>query len=333
MTPHQYIERETLDVRTESLYWDKVIHFMYSTVRENVPMLFRVLTGSRLSSIIGFLNYELFLGGKITGNKRFLAKSGIDIDECLERYETLNTPKKLFERKIRYWETRPMPCEAGAVVSPADARILTGSFRTCKALFVKNKFFDYGQLLGRDRPRWLNAFEQGDYAIFRLTPDKYHYNHVPVSGKVIDIYEIDGSYHSCNPGAVVTTVTPYSLNKRIVTIIDSDVPGGTKAGLVAMIEVVAFMIGDIIQCYSEERYDSPVPVMPGMFLKRGSPKSLYRPGSSTDILMFQKDRVRFAADLVKNLHDGRVISRFTRGFGEPLAETDVKVRSLIGNNV
>jgi phosphatidylserine decarboxylase len=123
------------------------------------------------------------------------------------------------------------------------------------------------------------------------------------------------------------------MNRRIVTIIDSNVPGGTQAGFVAMIEVVAFMIGDIVQCYSEERYDNPVPVVPGMFLRRGAPKSLYRPGSSTDILMFQKDCVSFAADLVKNLHDRRVISRFTQGFGEPLAETDVKARSFIGKSV
>jgi phosphatidylserine decarboxylase len=243
MMPHQYVVRETLDIQTESLYWDRVIHFMYSAVRENIPLLFRILTGPRLSSMLGFLNYEFFLGGKITGNARFLAKSGFDFTECLDHYETLNTPKKIFERKIRYWETRPMPGEDNTVVSPADARVLVGSFSSSNTLFVKNKFFDYEQLLGRDKPLWLKAFKHGDYAIFRLTPDKYHYNHVPVSGKVVDLYEIDGTYHSCNPGAVITTITPYSMNKRIVTIIDSDVSGGTGAGLVAMIEVVAFMIG------------------------------------------------------------------------------------------
>jgi len=333
MTPHQYIERETLNVRTESLYWDQVIRFMYSTVRENVPELFKALTGPRLSSIVGFLNYELFLGRKITGNRRFFVKNGIKMTECFEPFETLDTPKKIFERKIQYWEIRPMPQDADAVVSPADARVLMGSFCNSDAVFVKNKFFNYEQLLGRDKTEWLKAFTGADYAIFRLTPDKYHYNHVPVAGRVVDFYEMEGRYHSCNPSAVIAMVTPYSMNKRIVTIIDSDVPGGTQAGLVAMIEVVAYMIGDIIQCYSEEQYDNPLTVVPGMFLKKGSPKSLYRPGSSTDILLFQKDRIRFAADLIKNLHDGRVISRFTRGFGEPLAETDVKVRSFIGKSI
>ena len=52
------------------------------------------------------------------------------------------------------------------------------------------------------------------------------------------------------PGAVVALVTPYSKNSRVVTIIDTEVPGGTGVGLVAMIEVVALMIGEVVQCYS-----------------------------------------------------------------------------------
>jgi len=127
----------------------------------------------------------------------------------------------------------------------------------------------------------------------------------------------------------VTIVTPYSKNKRIVTIIDTDVEGGSRIGLVAMIEVVALMIGDITQRYSKERYDDPQLMVPGDFLQRGAPKSLYRPGSSTTIVLFQNGRVEFASDLVRNMHRQSVLSRFSRGFGRPLVETDVKVRSTI----
>ena len=100
---------------------------------------------------------------------------------------------------------------------------------------------------------WLRAFRKADFAILRLTPDKYHYNHTPVAGRVVKIYPISGEYHSCNPAAVVTVVTPYSKNKRVVTIIDTDVPGGTGVGLVAMIEIVALMIGDIVQAVQRDR--------------------------------------------------------------------------------
>jgi phosphatidylserine decarboxylase len=231
----------------------------------------------------------------------------------------------VFERKIRYWERRPMPEDASAVVSPADARVIPGSFSETSSLYIKGKFFDYEELLARDKTKWLDAFRDGDFAVFRLTPDKYHYNHVPVAGEVMDIYEIPGRYHSCNPDAVVAVVTPYSKNKRVVTIIDTDVPGGTMMGLVA-----ALMIGEIVQCYSEERYDSPIPARCGMFLRKGAPKSLYRPGSSTDVLIFQKGRIGFSDDLIRNRSVQSIESRFTRGFGEPLVETDIRVRSIIG---
>lgn len=327
---HQYIERETREIRTESLYWDRVISFLYSRVREDVPRLFNMLTGPRLTGLIGFLNYDLFIGRKLLRNRAFMMRCGIDFKECLDPPGALNTAKKIFERKIRYWECRPMDGDPRTVVSPADARVLIGSFCDNKPLCVKEKFFQYEELLGKDKAIWRSAFKDGDFVILRLTPDKYHYNHTPVAGRVIDFYELDGRYHSCNPSAVVTTVTPYSLNKRTVTVIDTDVENGTRAGLVAMIEVVAFMIGDIVQCYSDEKYGSPVSVTPGMFVKKGVPKSLYKPGSSTDILIFEKDRIDFAGDLLKNRNDQRAINRYSLTFGAGFIETDVRVRSYIG---
>src|SRR5208283_1269566 len=115
----------------------------------------------------------------------------------------------------------------------------------------------------------------------------------------------------------------------VATIIDTDVEGGTKVGLVAMIEVVALLIGDIGQCYSEKRYDQPSKITKGMFLKKGRPKSLYRPGSSTNILIFQKGRVIFCRDLIANMKNQETTSLFSKGFGQSLVETEIQVRSPI----
>jgi phosphatidylserine decarboxylase len=330
---HQYIERETNRVETERLYWDRVVRFLYGSFRENAPAAFRAVTGSRMSGILGFLNYDFFLGGRLTGNVDFLKSCGIDLRECLDRPALLDTPRKIFERKIRYWECRPMPEGDHVIVSPADSKVIVGSFSECSGLCVKGKFFDYQELLGSGKTRWLDAFRDGDFVVCRLTPEKYHYNHTPVAGVVADHYEIDGSYHSCNPGAVIALVTPYSKNKRVVTVIDTDVPDGTQAGLVALIEVAALMIGGIRQCYSEFQYHNPVAVRPGMFLRKGCPKSLYMPGSSTDICLFQRDRVEFSEDLIRNRRSRQTESRFTKAFGVSLVETDVKIRSAIGRAV
>jgi phosphatidylserine decarboxylase len=270
------------------------------------------------------------MGGRMEGIRRFLESNKIDLKECLDP-ESFCTLRTIFERKIRYWDCRPMTTDTSAVVSPADARMLIGSFDQSSALFLKEKFFHFSELLGNTRANWLKAFEGGAWAIFRLTPDKYHYNHTPVAGVVVDFYQIDGANHSCNPYAVVTLATPFSKNTRAVTIIDTDVEGGTGAGLVAMIEITALMIGEVVQCYSHFRYDSPRTIREGMFLDRGCPKSLYRPGSSTNVLIFQPHRIRFDSDLVANMNRLECTSRFSEGFGRSLAETEVQVRSNIGS--
>jgi len=332
MQKHQYIERNSRKIYDEKFYGHKAITFLYSNIRESSPWLFRRLTGARVSGFLAYHNYDGFLTGKMKDHLNLQTVMNISAGECVDPPEKMDSLKKIFERKIRYWQCRPMPHDPLAVVSPADSRMLLGSFSDTSNIFIKGKFFEYEEMLGRNKDTWLKAFHNGDFAVFRLTPEKYHYNHTPVVGKVIDFYPITGSYHACNPSAVISVVTPYSKNKRIVTILDTDVEGGSQAGIVAMIEVVALMIGDVVQCYSEKEYENPAPVGTGMFLKKGMPKSLFRPGSSTVVLFFQKNRVRFADDIIANMHHPDAQSIFSRGFGKALVETEVKVRSYIGSS-
>jgi len=276
---------------------------------------------------LSFLVYDLPVM-KPKGLKRHLSPfSAVDWAECLEGPEKMKIVRNIFERKIRYWETRPM-CEApGVIVSPCDARLLLGALAPDSLLFLKEKFFSFPELLDGPEKRWSPYFGRGSYAIFRLTPEKYHYNHLPVSGKVVDYYTIEGGYHSCHPSAVVALVTPYSKNKRSATLIDTDVENGSRCGLVAMVEVAALLVGDVLQCYSDSRYDDPQEMTVGLFVKKGQPKSLFRPGSSTTVLFFQENRIRFCSDLIRNrsLQEGR--SLFSSGFDQPLLETEVQVRS------
>ncbi len=329
MLQHQYIERQSGQVVGEQLLGDRMVRLLYHRVREQNSRLFGMLTSGWMSQVLAAVQFDR----PVLNRQAFLASCGIDLQECLDAPHTLDTARKLFERKIRYWECRPMPDDEAAVVSPADARVLPGSFSETSLVCLKEKFFAFDELLGQGATQWHSAFQGGDFMVFRLTPDKYHYNHTPVAGRVVGCYTLDGSYHSCNPAAVVSVVTPYSKNRRVVTIIDTDLPGGTGVGLVAMIEVVALMIGDIVQAYSSSRYDAPKPIETGMFLAKGQPKSLYRPGSSTDILIFQPDRVRFAPDIVANAQRRDVVSRFSQGFGKPLVETDLRLRSLIAYRI
>lgn len=325
--PHQYIDRNSLQVITEKPIADRSIQFLYTTLRESAPAMFRALTSGRMSSLLGYFHYDM-PGKRRNCGKDLFIRFAADWQECINPVEFYDSHRKFFERQIRYWETRPMNRKSTTIVSPADSRLLIGSFTETSTLFIKDKFFDLTELLGPDSS-WCHRFLGGDFAIFRLTPDKYHYNHVPVDGRVVAIYNVDGRYHSCNPSALITTASLYSKNRRVVTIIDTDVPGGTAIGLVAMVEIVALMIGDIVQTYSEERYDHPRDIQPGQMVKRGCPKSLFRPGSSTDVLIFEPGRIAFAEDLVNNSQRRDVQSRFTSGYNRPLVETDIAVRSSI----
>lgn len=330
--PHQYIERRSNTVRTEKLIGDRTVRWLYSRQREHPDLLLRALSSPRFSRLLGNLRYDVYLGNQQTCGPAMLRSLGARLDECLDDPVTLNTPRKVFERRIRYWETRPMPEEEDFIVAPADARMLPVSLPGEVSLMIKEKFFTLNELLGvRDRP-WLERFSRGQGAVFRLTPDRYHYTHTPVAGTVVDYYAIEGACHSCNPAALVHMAGLHARNRRHVTIINTDVPGGSGAGLVAMIEIVALMIGDIVQCYSEERYDQPAPLREGLFLRKGVPKSLFRPGSSSVVLLFEPARIAFDSDLLANSSRQDAHSRFSVGLDGARVETDVEVRSRIARS-
>lgn len=330
-TPHQYVDRDTGAVKTERFVGDRLLNLLYHAAHEDATLAMKALTSATLSEMLGFLLYDRPFAATLTNGARWMLKAGIDATECLDPLDHFDTPRKVFERKIRYWEVRPMPESPHVVTSPCDARVLWGSFAETSSLFLKRKFFDYGDLIGGEHTGWSEAFHHGEFAIFRLTPDRYHYNHVPVDGVVLDLYELPGAFHSCNPGPVTHITIPYSKNKRVVTILDTDIPGGTQVGLVAMIEIVALMVGSIRQCYSEVGYADPCAIQKGQRLRRGQPKSLYKPGSSTTVLVFQRGRVEPWPDILANMGRPGVQSRYSRGFGKPLVETDLKVRSPVAN--
>lgn len=323
---HQFVDRSSGLVLDERLYHDRIVRFLYSTARERAPWMLKAATSRWSSALLGYLNFDARLSARLLGNRRFLAKAGVCLEECVAPPEWFTTPRRIFERQIRYETHRPMPERPDAVVSPADARVTVGSLRDGALLSIKGKFFDAPTLLAR--PRWARVFANGDVAVFRLTPEQYHYNHTPVAGRVRDFYEVPGAYHACNPTAAVEIATPLSMNRRVVTVIDTDVEGGTGVGCVAMVEVVALMIGGIEQRYSRRGYADPQPIVPGMFVERGVPKSLYRPGSSTDVLLFEPNRIRFAEDLEINARRA-IASRYRLAFHAPLVETELRVRSLI----
>ncbi len=325
---HQYVCRKSNKIVTEKLQGDRFINFLYSKSREDRNFILKLATSKFLTSFLAHINFNRKLSQERL--KELIKEFNIDKDEFYEPLSKFQTYHDFFERKIKFWDCRVLELNDNLIASPADSKMFAASIKKSSLFYIKEKFFDFDELI--EKEQWKEAFINGDYAIFRLTPDKYHYNHLPVSGVVRDFYEIDGYYHSCNPLSV-KILNPLSKNKRVVTVIDTDVDGGTNCGLVIMVELVAMMIGKIVQCYSEDRYDSPKPINIGYFLKKGCVKSLFRPGSSTVILFFQENRVKFSDDIIKNSLRADVKSRFSENFTRPIVETEVKVRETIAENI
>ena len=57
--PHQYIDRNSLQIITETPIGDRSIQFLYTTLRENAPAMFRALTSGRMSSLLGYFQYDM----------------------------------------------------------------------------------------------------------------------------------------------------------------------------------------------------------------------------------------------------------------------------------
>ena len=208
---------------------------------------------------------------------------------------------------------------------------LIGSMEETSGLYLKQKFFSFPELLGEGSP-WQHSFEGGDYAVFRLTPEKYHYTHSPVSGRVLDIYSVEGRYYSCNPNAAVQLLTPFSKNRRVVTILDTDCADGSAVGRVAMIEVVALMVGQIEQRYSEHRYENPRASRRECSCGQARPRRCFAPAAARSFC--SSSPIAFASPTTwwrTSIADG-VQNRFSLSWAS-LTETDVAVRSLLATPV
>jgi phosphatidylserine decarboxylase len=326
---HQYIDRDTKLAVDEFFLSDRHIRWLYSEAREIAPRVFAWLTHSkRLNQLLATINFDKPFSHTGDGLAQIAANLRIDFSELAVALPEKPSWREVFGRKIRYWELRPLPALPQAIVSPCDARLLTGSFAQQQHLQLKGKFFDLSELLDA-RSTWIRAFGSGDWAVFRLTPEQYHYTHCPVSGVVEDVYEAGSAYHSCNPTANIELVTALSKNRRSITVINTDCPGGSGVGLVAMIEVVALLIGRVRQAYSEHLYRDASPVFLEQTVKRGAVKSEFMPGSSSVVLLFEANRIRFDDDLASNQCRTDVRSRFSSAYGRPLVETQVRVRSQI----
>jgi hypothetical protein len=146
LTIHQYIDRSSGAVKTERLVADRLVNLLYDPGRERMPVLFKTLTAARASRWLGWTQYDRPCRSPRAAARRLARSLEVDLSECCDATLALSSPRRLFERQIRYWECRPQPDDPAVVTSPADARLLVTSLAATSLFFIFNK--DIGFLPG-----------------------------------------------------------------------------------------------------------------------------------------------------------------------------------------
>ena len=84
-----------------------------------------------------------------------------------------------------------------------------------------------------------------------------------------------------------------------------------------------------VQCYIGRACEQPPLVQVGMFAEQGRPMSLYVPGGSTGLVMFQGGRAKFSDGWLSNLRRSGASSCFSPALGRSKLETELALRSSL----
>ncbi|HKK33451.1 MAG TPA: phosphatidylserine decarboxylase [Desulfomicrobiaceae bacterium] len=216
----------------------------------------------------------------------FVRSLQIDMSEATRPASGYSTFNEFFIRELKP-EARPVDPDPGAVVSPADGKVL--AFEGLQGL---DRFFVKGQSFSLDRflqDRTLSArYEGGTLLIIRLAPVDYHRFHFPADGRISGSTPVGGTYYSVSPHAVKNRLSVYWENKREYSVLRTQ-----QAGDILLCEVGATMVGAIAQNYEPETE-----------VAKGQEKGWFTFGGSTVIMLLEKGTVRVDADLLKNTRKG-----------------------------
>ncbi|MDE3055607.1 MAG: phosphatidylserine decarboxylase [Verrucomicrobiota bacterium] len=210
----------------------------------------------------------------------FIKKFQVDTTEfATTSFSSFND---FFIRKLKK-ESRPIATGEKRAVLPADGRYLVfPDLSRTEQFYVKGQRFNLLSFLGD--PLLAERFANGSMVIARLCPSDYHRFHFPCDGIPSIARSISGPLFSVNPVALRKRLSILTENRRMVTEIKT-----AAFGTLLYVEVGATCVGTIHQTY-----------LPEQKIGKGDEKGYFSFGGSSVILLFEKGRVLFDADLLEN---------------------------------
>jgi phosphatidylserine decarboxylase len=189
---------------------------------------------------------------------------------------------------------RSIAADPNAIACPVDGAISeAGKIDGDLLMQAKGRRYTLAELLAAQP--WARNFEGGSFATIYLAPFNYHRVHMPVRGDLRETVYVPGRLFSVN--AVTASHVPklFARNERVLTLFD------TAFGQVALVLVGALNVGSMATVWAADITPAARRVITRLppqqvSLDKGQELGRFNMGS-TVILLFQKDRARWQAQL------------------------------------
>ena len=300
------INRMTQEKEKEQIDWWLIVIFRLLYSPDVLKKILHITGDTDVDGLKKiFRNLTLFAGryyntpASAKNIKGTIAKYQLDTSEFLQSVSSFKTYNEFFHRQLKPNARSMAPMIAAmpsVITSPADCRITVfPSVNVARRLWVKGSEFSVRSLVESAELSQPFQDDTCSVAICRLAPQDYHRFHHFVDGKVTAAPRTVGdAYLTVNPLAVNSTAfNVFTENKRVVFPVNSAVFGPCVC-----IVVGATMVGSISMT-------KPKTGQANVDVKRGEEMGYFSFGGSTIILLFQKDKVSFWPDLVRNSDEKR----------------------------
>ena len=206
------------------------------------------------------------------------------------RYASFN---EFFTRALRP-DVRPLARDPREIACPVDGVISeAGKIDGDSLLQAKGRNYTLTELLASSA--WAKDFAGGSFATIYLAPFNYHRVHMPLAGRLRETVYVPGRLFSVNAATASLVPRLFARNERVLTWFD------TEFGEFALILVGALNVGSIATVWAGDITPAPRRVtttLPpqALSLDKGEELGRFNMGS-TVILLFQKDRARWNAEV------------------------------------
>ncbi len=280
MAKIKFIERSTGQLIEEDVPGGRVLNFLYGKNPLGKLSLFVMFRRKYFTVLFGkYIDSARSKKGVI----KFIEKFNIDMDDYQDEVASFETFNEFFYRKIKP-SARPI---GQGIVSPADGRVLAfPKISDSRRFFIKGSEFNLNTFLGN--PLLADKYTDGSMFIVRLAPVDYHRFHFPVEGVAKASTKIKGAYYSVSPMALRKNLEIFCQNKREYCTVKTE-----NRGDVLICDVGATLTAGIHQTYSANSN-----------VKKGDEKGYFSFGGSTLVVLFEKNKMSFSDDLIKNTEEG-----------------------------